>query len=630
MHAYTEPTPIVVWVSLAPLLAARNSMRVWRGADAGYDQGRRLATTTLPPLPAALPLFTHIRRTSILGLDFDATHHGENQVRDDVADAVALIEGAGGLTIVDRSPSGGMHIWVPLWSEAAHRPEALRPMLEAMRRRWRTLDITPMTNSRTGCLTAPGSRCIGGGFRQLITPLDRAIHAARGRSPAGTLGKINTALGAFTFPQPDSPTVTPSSAKTRKPVARGQRREDLPSPYARAFATDGVLPAHRPDWTRSHARQNVLTWAVRANWSLDEVEERMRTGHWVGLSDAYAKYGSASAHRLACDWDRALAWADTVPPDIQVLSHQHKHTGGRKLRRWVAQARKWVRLCPLLEGQVKATALCVLQALASGASKTGRMVLAMGGRWLSIGAGLLSEPTVWATLRVLRELDGSPLRWVQAHVGSLADEYELVAPHLNGDEVEVTEDEVDAASTAGVAPVWKIIGHRAREVFELVDALGPQSPDGRVRSPQVLVRASSSRAATYEAIRLLERWGLLQRGRGWVRRTELTLDEIAAEHGVRELVAERIERHRAQRQMWWELLALWNSAPSTECPPAEQVLPPDPMPLRERETWLEIVMATGPPEDPYALSAAEVAEQNLVELLTDMLGATPLTPSACR
>jgi len=650
------------------LLAARNSMRVWRGPHLRYDQGRPLATVNLPSLPAALPLYSKVRRTTVLGLDFDTTTFGPSRVRADVADAVTLISRAGGRVIVDRSPTGGMHVWVPLWSQADLRAPMLRPLLDAIRRRWRTLDITPMTNPRTGCLTGPGSPCIGGGHRTLITPLDEAIAAATDRSPAGTLGRLATLLNAAADDRDAAACSTHNAARAalagaeappaasrqitaeagaamdragqlRSAVAAdrrayeaesrrhlpGPRTPELPPPHARDFVLTGRIAAHRPQWTRSEARMSVLSCAVRAGWSLDDVRQRVRSGLWQGMADAYAKYGTAADRYLTCEWHRASAWASALPV-VRVSPHEQQHTGGAAAR-WLAQARRWAARTPGLPRQIRTTAVAVLDALASAARRTRSMRLAVGGRWLSIGAGLLNEQTVWAVLRCLREVEGAPIQWGAAHVGRRADVYELVPPHLDGRQVEVTRDEIAAAGTNGVAPVWKVIGHRARNAFELIDQLSRARPDGRIPTRELLQQSAASRTALYEAIGLLQRWRLVTRGHGWVARTNVTLAEIADAHGVSAMVAERVQRHRAERRAWWALLALWEADTAVDCPPSEH-LPPDPMPAYERQQWLESVMATGPPACPDGASATEAAQPSVVDLLVDALGAVPLPVAA--
>lgn len=632
------PTPREAWVTLAPLLAARQSMRLWSAAT-GYDRGRRLATVTLPSAPAALPLYDRTGRTCVLGLDFDATRFGLTRVEHDAAEAMDAIIAVGGAAILDLSPTGGRHLWVPLWEQARLTVGDLRPLLEAMRARWPTLDITPMLNAATGCLTGPGSACRGGGHRLLITPLDEAVRIARRRCPPGLVGSLRGALTPPARPvcparRPGVTCDTDSAGAGAGPApTRFEFRDELPSPHARAFAVHGTLPTHRPGWTRSEARQNVLTWAVRCGWSLQGVRDRIESGCWPGMADAYSKYRARADSALASDWAAAQRWAArsrplpafSTPSDaVHDSPHQHKHTGGRRASGWLARALAWVRVTPTLSAQRRPAAQDLLQALAYGARLTGQSVVAMGGRWLSIAAGMLDEQTVWQILRTLRDTEGSPVRWVRSHVGRHADGYELVAPHVDGCPVEPNPQDTSRARPTAVAAVWKVIGRGARVVLETVQSFC--GPDGAIRMAELLARTGLGRSTVYRFLDLLGRHRLISVANGWVTRTARTLDQVAVEHGVAALVAARVRRHRAERRVWWELLALWNLPTAQDCPPSER-LPEDPLDPDQRERWLAQVMSTGPPDDPYAPSPAEHDEQRLLSLLGDVLGAVVLVDS---
>lgn len=583
-------------------------MRVWRGTGHGYDQVRTLATANLPRFPAALPLFDRAGHARTLGLDFDTSRHGRGQVLTDIADATTLFAELGAEVIADRAPGGGHHLWVPLW--ASHRIDTLAPLLAAMRRRWPSLDPAPMSNPVAGCLTGPGSPCIDGGHRELLTPLDRAVDALRHRSPPGTLARLAAALQPACAPH--APAAPPPKPRPRVP--------ELPSRHARDFAEHGVLPAHRPGWTRSEARQNVLTWAVRCGWTFDDVTSRITCGHWSALADSYAKYTNSASCRLRADWDKAVAWAETVPsPNVRGNPHKQQHTGGAGLQRWLQRARSWTLSHHPGPWAQRLHCLDVLQALAYASSLTGRRVLAVGGRWLSIAAGLLDEHTVWATLRLLRETPGSPVRRVKVHAGRAADVYELVT--VDGP----TEDSGPATDVhLGIGPVpavWKLIGRTHRPMLELVDRLGP--PGARMPTRHLLAHSDQPRSSAYESLRVLRRWGLIDTGRGWVARTARSLDDIAVEHRVQDIVAARVIRHRAERRTWWDLLAQWHAPAARHCPPAEH-LPVDPLPADDHERWLAAVLATGPPTDPYEPSAAERHARHALTLLSDGLGVTTL------
>lgn len=619
--AVATPSPDTVWSTLAKPLAARNSMRVWRGDDRGYDQVRKLATAKCPRIPAALPLYNRDGWAHAIALDFDAKRHGRTQVARDVTDAVALIHQAGGRVIVDRSPRGGQHVWVPLWAE--HRVGTLLPLLRVMSRRWPSLDITPMINPATGCLTGPASPCIGGGHRELITPLDDAVDALAHRSQRGTVSALRHRLGLD--PTPAATTALPEPAPIvttlRSPIPMGQD--------ALTFAVHGAIPASRQDWTRSEARMSVLVHAVRAGLTFDSVGRLIHTGRWAGMADAYAKYGSGKNTRLEREWAKATELVDTSGQKTQLSKHKEHITGGNGWqRRWLAQALVWVRHHPETAQRPQVSTRAILQALAYISRLVRARSVAPGGRWLSIASGLLAETTVWTTLRDLDTIDGSPLRLIRRHRGPHADRYELVTPTLHGQPVEVTAEEIASAHVTRISAVWNVIGHCAREIFEAIDT-HPER-DRRIRKSDIK-RTSQVAASTVDnALARLREFGLITTGWGWVCRTERTLDDIAREHHVDDLVAQRLARHQSERRNWWMLLALWQAPPAPECPEPEQ-LPDDPMSADERACWLLTVLRTGPPpeeEDPFTYS--EDILDHAVAMAEAVLGATPAAQAPTR
>lgn len=631
------------WRALAGPLAARRSMRVWRGPDRGYDQVRRLATVTLPVLPAALPLFTKAGWTRTLALDFDLKGGSRAELDHDVNDAVALVTAAGGSVIVDRSPAGGHHVWIPLWTE--HRLDTLVPLLRAMRTRWSTLDTTPMTNVAAGCLTGPGSACIEGGHRELVTPLDHAIEAARTRSPQGTLGELRNALirppRRDTTPTSDIEEGDPASESTavredgaaarddRQRPRGGQRKtpQDALAPDLHAFAVTGSVPASRIGWTRSEARMGVLAQAARAGLSAAEVQDCITSGAWGGMAAAYDKYGARWTHRFQLEWAKAKQFVIRRPAKSQDPEHKQPLTGGTAWQQqWLAQALHWLshRKVPSTS---PSTAAAVLQALSYIAWLTDSRHVSPGGRWLSIAAGMLTEATVWLTLRALTSVDGCPFRLVTRHHGPHADTYELITPTLDNLPVVVTATEIRRVRVRKVPAVWKTIGHGAREVFEIIENMtSADTRDAsaiRLRKADIKRVARSSPSAVNLALARLAAFGLIETGWGWVRRTPRSLTDVARDHNVRDHVDKRLARHRAERRTWQMLLNLWSSALAVDCPDVER-LPADPLNADERDAWLQIVLATGPPPDPYAPSPQELQVSSAISLFRAELGAVTL------
>ena len=148
-------TPAATWKALAHRIAARPSIRVCNPDTNKFDRARPL-TSRLPQHPAAVALY-HRGRTPLLALDFDTKHHGHDAVDADFSRALSWITEAGGVAVTDRSTSGGRHILVPLAIGTTATVAEVLPLMRLLEARLPSLDKTPMTNPKTGCITAPGS-----------------------------------------------------------------------------------------------------------------------------------------------------------------------------------------------------------------------------------------------------------------------------------------------------------------------------------------------------------------------------------------------------------------------------------------------------------------------------------------
>ena len=279
------------------------------------------------PLPAAVALYLH-GRTQILALDFDTKHHDQHTVDTDFTRALTWITEAGGRTVTDQSTSGGRHILVPLAAGTSATAEELAPLLRLLEARLPSLDKTPMTNPKTGCITAPGSPCREGGHRRLDGPLSAAVDAFTQRSEPALLPRLNLLLGALTpatsrrhgpSPAPDRPgdTIIGTGPDARLRPEH-TRTAALPARIT-TYATTGVLP---PDTTwRSHseARQSVLAHAALHGHSLATIHALIAPGRpWqTGLGGAYRRYHAGADAALARDFHKALNWAATNTVNFQ-------------------------------------------------------------------------------------------------------------------------------------------------------------------------------------------------------------------------------------------------------------------------------------------------------------------------
>lgn len=108
-------TAAAVWGALAPLIAGRPRVRVSRDRGRTYlRRWERPLTGNLPGQPSAVPLYGADGTTRVLVIDLDVSPAGRDQVIADCDRLVALITSCGGRVIVDESPSGGRHLYLPV------------------------------------------------------------------------------------------------------------------------------------------------------------------------------------------------------------------------------------------------------------------------------------------------------------------------------------------------------------------------------------------------------------------------------------------------------------------------------------------------------------------------------------
>lgn len=582
------PHPQRVWRALAPQLAQRQSMRLWAGPDTGYGaHARPLAAVNRPSVPAALPLFDRRGRTTVLGLDLDTGRHGHHQVDQDLATLTGLLRTVAARWLTDRSSdSGGVHVWVPLSLASSHTPERLRPLLDALAQCLPSLDLTPMTNPRTGCLVGPGSATRGGGVRVLLTPLAEATTAVAQRCPAGTAGRLAAELGVPSLTRRSSATRSARDEASQPALSSASQRPMRPIPAdVLAFACDGIVPDRRTPtghrWSRSEAAQSVLAHAVLRGYSTQDIATRVRT-HWTGLGDYYRKYRHSARPRLAADVRKAHTWAQQAQPQfVRDLAHQPTHTGGRGVREWLVQARTWAQHAPkTANAPSRWLIMAVLDALAYGAAVTATQSPELGRRWLALAAGQLPDSTVSTVLRWLRHQHGAPILWTTRAHGLRADQYTLVTPRLGETAIKATDEAIERTRIQPVHAAWHVLGHALREVWELL----ADNTWHRIRD--LLKGTSAGRTQCYLALSRLSAYGLLHRSRGHVTRTTRALDEIARNHRLEQRRTRLLQRYRHERAHWKQLLTAWTHIPE---PPVQPMLN-DPLTRAEHEDWVQDVL----------------------------------------
>ncbi|WP_241474175.1 helix-turn-helix domain-containing protein [Mycolicibacterium neoaurum] len=554
----------------------------------------------------------------MLAFDLDAkVPGGSAAVAADRARLTFWLSGYGARFISDHSTSGGVHVIVPLARVITFAQ--LEPFMRAAAKLFPTLDVKPMLNPLQGCLTVPGSATREGGYRLLDGDIDAAIAVLTERNYPELFDDL---FDSIVTPQlllasPRSPDGLPhGSAVFSAPtdcfegdggdtrlLATYRRTTPMPQ-AARRFAEDGTIPADKR--SSSEARQAVLSHACWLGYSLNDVRSLMTQGNWVGgLGKAYQRYKEHQVEpALHRDWNEAQRWVAWRVQKVRTHTHRklELHTGGTRTpppglllpqRQWLAHAIFWcdIRFRSDSGRWMKAA---VLQALASGAAKTGEVVngtpvVRVGGRSLSIGAGLVSKESVWAVLRELRDIPGSPIVLVASASGKRADGYALVLPDIRDPD----PNGPGRPALTDVHPVWSVLGLRYRRVYEvLCEAIGGLNVGDLASS------ARMARTSTYDAVNELARVGLVVRRRGYVSLTELTLDQLGEQLGVFNDRAARIAEYQANRAAWHEWLASRGTRPTrhvwTKQPPHPRVVWA-PLRVTEEADYLAVQLRTGPP-----------------------------------
>lgn len=625
-------TPDNMWRRLSPLVAARRSMRVWSAASGKFDTARSL-TKHLPSVPAAVPIYAR-GRTSLLALDFDAKHHTPEQVDVDVERALGWLHECGARTVTDRSTSGGRHVLVPMATDIALRVDDIKMVMQLLSARLVTLDATPMLNADWGCITPPGSPCREGGYRILDGTLDEAIDAFTVRSDRGIVPRLIALLGGATTPRHRTPVAAVAASLTqderlvgvgrdRRLDPRFHRTTAVPEAVEAYAATGKFTKTARALWdSPSEARQAVISHAVLRGASTADIEKAIATKAWSGVRNSYIdKYGRHSAAALQRDVANALSWAARIVRPFHQLAHKNRHTGGsssflkdRIRSQWLAHAQLWID-SEFLGTRHRPVLLAVVQALAYTSALAGELVegvpvVAVGGRSLSHSAGLMSESTVWSALRVLRETPGSPLLLVARGAGREADRYALTTPATTRGPGRAR---IERARVEPVHPAWSVLGLRGRAVYELVvEGLATSVDD-------VFAGAMLRPSNGYAILAALTAAGLIERDGATLGPGSRTLDDVADAHGLENVAADRIVRHRAERLLWqvWlenrfygPAIALAMKDPAADVPTYGAPPPRG----EESETLWAAMLAAGPPPEPDPLLEA-------IELLSDHLGA---------
>lgn len=662
-HVSPSPTPDQVWAALAPLLSApgRTTMRLYNPKTGKFSTSRQL-TRKLPGRPAAVYLYTeHAATTRILALDFDSTRGGPAAVERDVEIARHWLTAAGGRLIVDRSTNGGMHIICPLAPATSATHAEITHLTAVLAAHLPTLDTSPNGNIATGCLSLPGTLDKQGGHRQLLGSLRDALDTIADGSTPDFLPTLYAHLGILKRQPTPAETTAPDNCPALAQFTTGNG-DDLrlapahtnPTPIPAqvlhyAIHGDPTGSAGRAWPTHSEARMSVIYHAVMRGYTLNDLRALIApNGPWHrGLGAAFNRYASRADKALSRDFSKAINHYYEM-----VLIHRHRQhkvqkespggttskaagpatrgaSGPVELRRWLAYAFRWAD-AEYQGRRQRWTVKVVLQALAYLAMKSGEQVngvwvVAVGGRSLSLAAGLMTADAVWKVLRDVRDRVGAPLILTRRAVGREADAYALTRQGAQ------TVDIV-AAERIRIEPVhdaWQILGWRLQRIHDLV------VHHGLTDRADIYAAAAVTRSTGDAIILDLQIAGLIAvTGRGRVGPGPTTLDAIAARHRLHDTRQDRIERYRAERNAWHQwldnkhdeqahlLLAQTADEAYLRGPRRDRA-------LAMHAAYLQSVLATGPPPMPGYDTPTDtgeddetlVIERRALTLLWEMLGA---------
>lgn len=638
-----ETGPDLLWRSFALPIAGCPRVRVSRDGGLNYPaRWERRLTSARPTEPAAVRVYGPDQRARVLLGDFDAKAAGETRAAADATAFAELVEACGGRTIVDRSRSGGRHVYV-LWASPLPA-SALRPVVRALTALFPTLDPRPMLGVAQGCIRPPGASHPAGGHQQLVTPLQAALEAVRRPNGPDVWERLCERLSPQLNGAGEDLVDELDGLGTVFVDALGKCVLRPGGPRALGAAHERIARTGEYDPERygsaSEARQAVMVAAAARGHRFVDVVRRVETRAWAGLADLYARYGRPATSdtdalrrirtALARDWHEAHRCATAGPkPHLQKTPGQdpkggavrRSHTRGKQHTpqgdptvRWSQNAtptganfpgaeacypvldyqslRAWwsaVRAAERAEFNTRSglSVRLVLRALAAAAQmRGGTGEVSFGCRSLALACGL-DHSTVAAVLRQLRAHPDPLIELLVDKRGVHGDRYQLRVPIRYRATAEWRHWR---AGRFGVHPAFRVLGPVAAFVYEELDVHAREL--GELRRAALV---SSSAAA--QALTDLVAHGLAERAPAGWRRGRAALATVADTLGVAEVIEALITRYRVERAAWRAVLRvvppltvaeILAHAPAAGDTLDDVPLPPEPPP-EAGETAMELL-----------------------------------------
>ena len=553
--------------------------------------------------PFALHLTDESGKFRLLALDFDA-HHAGSTADTDLAACTAALTAAGIEHLVCSSgPGGGYHVWIRLSTAiSAHR---LAPIIDAFAAAWPSLDRGPLSNSRTGCVRAPGSPHRAGGTAMPLTdPHIRPV----------SLRALRTLLTQLTQPPQTKGTSAAGAGIAPVPVhvdAQGHPYLSGPrrplNPQIRDLAR-APITAHTD---ASAVGWSILLACAHARMQYRDVHQAAFTDRWPGLEFVRASRTGAGERALRCDGPAELPrqWAKAVT----AASYAQRSTAGPSAARRVAEALVADLLTRMdaqpgrWAGKTGAQDRLVLLALAARTRAAAASDVHLSERDWALAAGLTRD-TVADRLKVL--LQQGWVARVQRAAGPWAAVWRIVKPGggEQGSGAVFTPEmrnQLDAELECAREDIW-----HARPLGVLGMRVWAHMAAGRASVRELATRLGICPATVRSKLRGLRSLGLCTAdGRVYRSRSRLARAAVAA--GVDGAHADRVRLYRLHSAVfvWWfttrhkpersDALAEWGEFPDPD--EAEQIHPTD-IALAYGAT------ATGPPVSATTWGAAMAAQ----------------------
>ncbi len=600
------PTPASAWAQLAHRVAGQPRMCVSRNGGRSYPvRGDRQLGATPPNQPAAVFVYGPDGCASTLILDLDspdkrAINGHSPAVEADLKRLRRALDVAGVTYVLDGSPNGGRHVYIPL-AERLGR-SILGEIVKNVATHFRTIDPTPMLNVARGLIRPPGARHRSGGFQQLIgTTVAEAVAAYEHPNSIATL---------ISWAEQYEPEATVAGLRSDAP----QRAPLLDRPNAAGHADaleqlpplPGLEAGITGRWhdvavtgryekhgyaTGSEARQAVMWAAAAAGLNLAGVVARIEDGTWRGLRSLYTKYGPAVRRgEIAADWRKAVAHEQRRR---QTRSSVHASTTSVHKTRAPAPdrlfLRSWLRVAEARHRDSPLAVRAVLQALAGCAMRKGSVALDFGNRNISLHSSL-DHSTVGSVLNQLCAEQNPLVKRTRDAFGPLAHEYTLVMP----DQVEHLERQPYLRGRIdGILPVFRQLGLAAAFAY---DALRRTSLPMTVRGTAAAAHLSTG--AAQDALLTLGAHGLASKTpAGWVIGPADPV-RVAEQVGALDEIADLVRRFRKERDAWWSRIG-YSPVPSNPPEPSGWDVPvANTGPRRRRAGSPGAPVYVPPPPDP--------------------------------